>query len=81
MLSLEMLTEVYMMTAVNQKKATDTPRKIVKELPKLEVGDLVLLKNHKKNTPWDAKYISTFCICKIINYHALDFQDLSVHEH
>ena len=42
------------------------------------VGDLVLLKNHKKQNR-DTQYLHSFCICKIINDRAYDLQDPAAH--
>ena len=51
----------------------------MKDIPKFKVGDLVLLGNLKKHAPWFAKYMSFFCICKVINDMTLDLQEPSDH--
>ena len=45
-----------------------------KDTPKLKVGNLVLLKNHEKSYHWDAKYMSNFRACKVINNRLYDQQ-------
>ena len=48
-LSLEMLREAYMVSAMHFKRARDRhPSKVTKEIPKFKVGDLVLLRKYKK---------------------------------
>ena len=65
LLSVEMLWEVYRLAAVNVKKERDRqPIKVIKEIPKYKVSNLVLLRNWKKHTPLDAKYISFFSFLK-----------------
>ena len=52
LLSVEMMRYTYMLVAVNLKKARDKqPSKVIKEIPKFKVSDLVLLRNHKKHSP------------------------------
>ena len=52
-----MLIEAYLLAAVKFKRARDIqPSRMTKEIQKFKVGDLVLLRNHKKHT-WDIKYI------------------------
>ena len=76
-----MLREAYMEAAENlTKKVRDGQAgKVIWEISKFKVGDLVLLTNHKKHTPWDAKYMSNFHICKVINDRPYDLQNPSGH--
>ena len=81
LLSLEMLREAYMLAAVNLKKARDRqPKKVTNIFPNFKVSGLVLLRNHKNHTPWDARYMSSYHICKVINDRAYDLQDFSGHD-
>ena len=82
MMPLKMLREAYMIAAVNFKKAQDRQLgKKVKDIPEFKVGDLALLKNHKKSHPLDAKYISNFRICKDINDRVYDLHDTPGNRH
>ena len=50
--SLEMLSEAYMLAAVNLKRARDRqPNKVIKAKPIFKVGNLVLGRNFKKQIP------------------------------
>ena len=47
----EMLSEAYMLAAVNfTKRKGQTTQKVTTEIPRFKVGDLVLFENHKKDT-------------------------------
>ena len=74
-----MLREAYMLVAINLKRVIyKQPTKKTKDPSKLKVGDLILLKNHKKET-WDTKYMPNFYVCKMINDKAYDLQDKTCH--
>ena len=60
-----------------KKRKGQTTQQMTKEISKFKVGDLVLLRNHKKQTPWYAKYMSIFLICKGILDGTYDLQDCS----
>ena len=69
-----------MLVAINFERAGGKqPTRNTKDFPNFKVGDLVLLKNHKKQN-WDAKYMVNFHICKIINDRVSDLQDLTGHD-
>ena len=68
-----------MLVEVNLKIARDRQHKVIKEIPKCEFGDLVLLRNHKKHIPWNAKHVSNFSICRVINDRVYALQDPSGH--
>ena len=68
-----------MLAAINLKRVRDKqPIKKTKDPPKFKVGDLVLLKNHKKQT-WDTKYMPNFHICEVLNDRTYDLQDITSH--
>ena len=53
-----MLGEAYILAGVNTKNARDRQlKKVTKEISKFKVGYLVLLRNHKKHTGWDVRYM------------------------
>ena len=69
------------LAAINLKRARDREASnMTKELPNSKLGDLVLLKNQKKQN-WDARYtyMPNFCIHKIISERAYDTQDPTGH--
>ena len=67
-MSLPYLLEMLSEAAVNVKRARNRQlNKVTREITKVKGGNLLLWRSHKKQTPWDAKYISHFQICRVIN--------------
>ena len=77
---LEMLREAYMLASVNLKRAKNRQtNKMTRKITNFKVGDFWLLMSHNKQSQWNAKYVSNFQICKIINDWAYYLQDPSGH--
>ena len=63
-----------MLAAIHFKRERDNqPIKRTKNLPNFKVGNLVFLKNHKKQN-WGTKYMPNFDTCKVINGRAYDIK-------
>ena len=73
LLSVEMVSEAYMLTSLNLKEQ-ERSSKMTKDILKIKVGDLVLLQNHKKQI-LGTKCMTNIRICKIINDRLYDLQD------
>ena len=54
-----------MLAAVKLKRARDRQsNKWQNKSQIFKVGDLIPLRNHKKETPWDTKYMLNFIVAK-----------------
>ena len=75
--SLDVIRELYMMNIMSLKRARDQdPPKMNQSTPSFRVGDMVLIRNHSRDSPFDTKYIPSYRIRKIINECVVDVQDM-----
>ena len=59
--------------SLKQARDQDPPNSKVTP-PQFQVGDMVLIKNHNRDSPFNTKYIPSYRIVKLINEHAADVQ-------
>ena len=81
LLSEKMFRKVNVVAVVNfeKKKVRDgQPAEVIKDIPKFKVGDILLLRNHKKHTTWDIRYMSDIWIYMVISDRAYDHRTLLV---
>ena len=75
--SLDAIRELNMMNIMSLKRARDHDSpKMNQSTPSFRVGDMVLIRNHSRDSPFDTKYIPSYRIIKIINERAVDVQDM-----
>ena len=71
------IKELYMINIISLEQPRDQdPPSSKATSPQFQVGDMVLIKNHYRDSPFDTKYIPSYRIVKLINEHAADVQDM-----
>ena len=66
-----------MMNIMSLKRARDQDSpKMNQSTPSFRVGDMLLIRNHSRDSPFDMKYIPSYRIIKIINEPVIDVQDM-----
>ena len=74
--SLDAIRELYVMNIMSLKWARNQdPSNAKVTPPQFQVGDMVLIKNHYRDSPFGTKYIPSYRIIKLVNEHTADVQD------